>query len=480
MKSKNFEIIVGLFVVLVLILLGWLTTQMGTLSLRHRPVYTIYAPFRDVSGLDVNTKVKVAGVDIGVVKNITLKDGKAIVSLAIYKKYKIPKNSIALIKSKSLLGEKFLEIRFGNSKAYLKNGDFIVHTESATSVGTLVNNINKVFNTQNRENISKAIEKISELSQHLNDVVQENRKSLKIAIDQARVAMENFNKSMKLIATMVKENRKDVRLAIKNAKDSMEKLNKTLDNVYFMTYRMKQGKGTLGKLINNSSLYNNINSASNNIKAITGKINKGKGTIGKLVNNDSVYNNLDETLKYIKRYLARTNRILIKVSTGSEYLFRDSDSKGYVNADIYTMPDKFYRIGLVSEQNYENSAHPSGNDDNKIRFNAEIGKRYYNLTLRGGIIESTFGVGADYHMMDNKLEFSLDAFDFNHNNDIRDNNAQLKAQLSYTFWRHFSLTGGVNEILNSRSRSAYIGGSIEFSDNDLKYFIGNAPVGAIK
>ncbi len=480
MRSKNFEIIVGLFVVVVLLILGWLTTQMGKFSFKHKPTYTIYAPFKDVSGLDINTKVKVAGVTIGVVRNIELKGSKAVVTLAVYKKYRIPKNSIALIKSKSLLGEKFLEIQFGNSNKYLKNGDYLTNTESAVDIGTLVKNINKVFNTQNRENITKAIEKISDLSQHLDAMVQENRDTLKLAIQQARDAMQNFNKSMDIIKNMVKENKQNVKLAIENARYSMEKLNKTLDNIYFMTYRMRQGKGSLGKFISDNALYNNINSASSNINKITGKINNGKGTIGKLINDDSVYNNLDDTLKYIKRYLEKTNKMFVKVSVGSEYNVRNSDSKGYVGVDVYTMPDKFYRIGLVDEKNYKYSANPSGNDSNKMRLIAEMGKRYYNFVLRGGIMESTFGVGADYYALNDKFRFSLDAFDFNHNNDIRDHNAQLKAQLSYTFWRHFSLFGGVNEILNSKSRSVYIGGGIEFSNNDLKYFVGNAPVSSFK
>ncbi len=473
MRSKKFEIIVGLFVLLVIIVLGWLTTQMGTFNLKSKGVYTIYAPFNDVAGLDINTKVKVAGVDIGVVRNIGLKGSKAVVNLAIYKKYRIPKDSTAAIKSKSLLGEKFLEIKFGHSKEFLKQGDYILRTESATDVGTLVNNINKVFNQQNRENLSKAIKRINSLGQHFDDAIQENREELKAAIQQANAAMD-------LLQKMLAQNRSDVRLAIINARASMEKLNKTLNNLYFMTDKVKQGNGTLGKLVNNDELYDRLNDASGSIKNISGKIDNGKGTLGKLVNNDSVYNNLDETLKYIKRYLSRTNRIMVDVSANSEYQFRKQDSKGYISANIYTMPDKFYRIGVVSEKNYKDSENPSRNNDTKMRFIAQIGKKYYNLALRGGIMESTFGVGADYYMLNDKLKFSVDAFDFNHDNDIRDNNAQLKAQLSYTILRHFNIFGGVNEILNSKSRSGFIGAGMEFSDDDLKYLVDKVPTGAIK
>ncbi|WP_041324056.1 MlaD family protein [Hippea maritima] len=76
MSNRKAEVIVGLFIVIVLVVLGWLTTQMGKLNLKKNPTYTVYASFSDVSGLDVNTKVKVAGVDVGYIKNIGLKMAK--------------------------------------------------------------------------------------------------------------------------------------------------------------------------------------------------------------------------------------------------------------------------------------------------------------------------------------------------------------------------------------------------------------------
>ncbi len=461
MKGKSFEVVVGLFVVLVFGVFLWLATEMGKFSFNKKEVYTLYAPFDNIAGLDVNTKVKVAGVDIGFVRRVELKNGRAVVIISVYKKYKIPKDSTALIKSKSLLGDKFLEIKFGHSKQYLSNNDYITHTESSTDIGTLVKNINKV-------------------SGRLNDVVADNRATLKLAITQAKTAMEKFDKSMALIQDLVKENRMNIKDAVVNARESMEKLNRTLSTVSLMTANVKSGKGTLGQLITNQDLYDRLNSSSKSIKSISSKIDNGKGTLGKLVNDDAVYDNLHDTLKSINRYLRKTNRILVNVSVGNEYQFRHQDSKGYINADIYTMPDKFYRIGVVSEKDYKHSKDPSRDDNNKTRFTALMGKRYYDIVLRGGMIESTFGVGADYYTLNNNLQFSLDAYDFNHDNDIRDSNAQLKARISYKILRHFDIFGGVNEILNSKSRSAYAGVGMEFSNDDLKYMVGKVPVGSIK
>ncbi len=467
MTNKKAEVIVGIFVLAILLVLVWLSTQMGKLTLEKKPTYTVYAVFNDVSGLDVKTKVKIAGVDVGFVKSIFLKGGRAVVALDIYKQYKIPKDSVAIIKSKSLLGEKSLEIEYGKLHQYLHNGDYIARTVSPVNIGTLVTNINKVFNQQNRQNISKAIEKISELSQQLNEVVAENRQNIKQAI-------ANFNKSMSTLSEILKENRKDVKLAIENARLAMQKLNETLENVYLLSNNLKNGKGTLGKLLVDNSLYNNINGASSHIKNIAAKIDNGKGTLGKLVNNDEAYNNLNATLRSIREYLTRGNQIALDTYAGSEYNFRDSYSKGIVNVDVYTMPDKFYRIGVVNEPNYKHSEHPKSTDT-VTRFNAMMGKRYYNFVLRAGIEESTFGAGVDYYTMGDKLKASLDVFDFNHTNDMRDRHPHMKFQLTYRLLRHFDIFGGVDEILNSRTRTAFFGGGVEFSSDDIKYLLAKAP-----
>ncbi|WP_035587252.1 MlaD family protein [Hippea jasoniae] len=468
MSSKKAEIVVGLFVLVILVVLGWLTTQMGKLQLKKTPTYRIYAVFNDVSGLDVNTKVTVAGVVVGRVAGITLKDGRAVVALDIYTRFKIPKDSIAIIKSKSLLGEKSLEIKYGNSNIFLKNGDYIAKTFSPTDLGTLITNINRVFNNQNRQNVAKALEKIAQLSAKLNDVVDENRKSIHMAI-------ENFNKSMSTLAEILKENKKDVRVAVENARKAMQQLNNTLENLYFLSSNLKEGKGTLGKLLVNDSLYNHVDNASAYIEDITKKIDTGHGTLGKLVNDDEVYENLNDTLRSIKNYLTRGDQIALNIYAASQENFRDKYSKGYLYADIYTMPDKFYRIGVVDEKNYEHSAHPSRDDNDKIRFTALMGKRYYNFVIRAGIIESTFGGGLDYYAFNDKLKASLDAYDFNHNNDIRDKHAHMKFTLTYRFLRHFDLMGGVDEILNPRTRNVFAGMGVEFSSDDMKYLMTKAP-----
>ena len=467
MSNKKVEVIVGVFILAILVILGWLTTQMGKFSFKKKPTYTLYAAFKNVNGLDVNTKVKVAGVDVGYIKNIGLRNGRAVVELEIYRQYKIPKDSIAIVTNKSLLGEKTLEIKYGHSNQYLQNGDFIAKTISPTDIGEMIANINKVFNQQNRDSIAKALKEIGNISSRLNEIVEENRQGIKQAI-------EHFNKSMRVLAEILKNNKQDVRTAVAEAREAMKKLNTTLENIYLMSANLKQGKGTLGKLLVDESLYNNVDNASVRAKSILTKIDTGKGTLGKLVNNDAAYNNLNETLKSIKQYLKRGDQIALNIYAANQHNFRDSYNKGIAYVDIYTMPDKFYRIGIVSQKDYEHNKHPK-NTDTKTRFTAMMGKRYYDLVLRAGIEESRFGAGVDYYLLNDNLKASFDIFDFNHENDIRDEHAQAKFQLTYKWLRHFDLFAGVDEILNSKTRSAFVGAGVEFSSDDTKYLLTKMP-----
>ena len=449
MKEKKFEAIVGIFVIIALVLLGWMSAKFKTISLGKKPTYTIYADFNNVSGIEKNAKVNVAGVNVGFVKSIGLKNGKAVVGMNIYKQYKIPVDSIASVSSRGLLGEKFLQIKIGHSKDYLKNGDILLNTQAFAGINELAANMNSAFNKKNRENLSRILENFNKISNNLNKILSSNSQT--------------------------------IRESVLEAKEAFNKLNHSMDNVYFLTNKIRNGNGTLGKLINNEDFYNNIDIASKDAKQITHKINSGRGTLGKLVNDESVYDKLDETLTSINNYLSQLNRTQFNVRLKSEYQFRHNDNKEYAGIDVYTAPDRFYRVMAVNEKDYKYDSDPSGSNSDTVRLTALMGKRYYNFTLLGGAIESTFGVGLDYYptALDN-VRLGVRFFDFSHDNDIRDTHAQLKVEAEYRFLRHFILFGGANEILNSRSRSLYAGLGMEFSDNDIPYALSKAPTGAVK
>ena len=124
------------------------------------------------------------------------------------------------------------------------------------------------------------------------------------------------------------------------------------------------------------------------------------------------------------------------LSYRGEYLFDKSDAKSYLDLRIQPNEDKFYILGIVSDprgrrttRDYITNGVTTRTEEwdrDGILFNLQIGKRYRDLVLRGGFLESTGGVGIDYFALNDKLKFSFEAFDFS-----KERRAHLKAGLEY-------------------------------------------------
>jgi phospholipid/cholesterol/gamma-HCH transport system substrate-binding protein len=85
-------------------------------------------------------------------------------------------------------------------------------------------------------------------------------------------------------------------------------------------------------------------------------------------------------------------------------------------------------------------------------------------------------VGTDYYLFDDNLKLSFDAFDFNHDNDYRDNKARLKVGADYTIMRHFHLYGGADELINPKTRTIFLGAGMDFVNEDVKYMVTKVPL----
>ena len=105
-----------------------------------------------------------------------------------------------------------------------------------------------------------------------------------------------------------------------------------------------------------------------------------------------------------------------------------------------------------------------------LKFSIQVAKRFKDLTLRGGIIESTGGVGMDYYMFKDSLKFTFEAFDFDSKR-----NPHLKAGLTYNLNKYFFIVGGYDDFVSSlKLESPYLGIGFHFEDEDIKYILSNA------
>ena len=142
--SRTTQFIVGIFAVLGIAALGYLSMRLGRIELLPAPGYTLDANFDDISGLKVGDQVQLAGVPIGKVANISLQpDGeRARIDIRLNKGVAIDSEAIAAINTSGLIGDKYVAIELGGGDP-LKDGATIRHTQSSfileKAIGQLIN-----------------------------------------------------------------------------------------------------------------------------------------------------------------------------------------------------------------------------------------------------------------------------------------------------------------------------------------------------
>ena len=140
MSRLNIEVVVGLFVLVGLVSFGYLTIKLGDRSLIGPKTYTLDARFSSVAGLKDGAVVQVAGVNVGKVESIHLdKEGyEALVKLQIAQGVELQEDSIASVRSETLLGGKLVSISPGGAEEILGDGDEITETEPSVSLEELI------------------------------------------------------------------------------------------------------------------------------------------------------------------------------------------------------------------------------------------------------------------------------------------------------------------------------------------------------
>jgi phospholipid/cholesterol/gamma-HCH transport system substrate-binding protein len=140
MTRINTEVVVGFFLLLGLLALGYLAVKLGKMEVVGGSGYTVQATFSNVAGLRVGTSVEIAGVDVGWVEGIHLKNYQAVVAFRIRDGVELPEDSIASIRTRGLIGEQLVRISPGGAEKNLLPGDAIKETEPPVDIMELIAN----------------------------------------------------------------------------------------------------------------------------------------------------------------------------------------------------------------------------------------------------------------------------------------------------------------------------------------------------
>jgi len=138
MRKFDLELGVGLFIIAGIVCLAYLTIKLGQLEVFGDKGYEIHAVFSSSGGLKTGSSVVIAGVDVGRVKKIVLDDYQARVTMSLPLEVKIQEDAIASIKTKGLIGEKYVEISPGGLDENLGPGGVIRDTQPPIDIEQLI------------------------------------------------------------------------------------------------------------------------------------------------------------------------------------------------------------------------------------------------------------------------------------------------------------------------------------------------------
>ncbi|MEK6590024.1 MAG: MlaD family protein [Nitrospinota bacterium] len=314
MGGLKTEVKVGIFVLLGIIFLTYMTINIEKIQIGKERGYNVYVILDSAQGLVKNTAVKTAGVGIGRIVNISLTEKKARLTVNLPHHVKLRRDAKASVKMESLLGEKFLEIDPGSQEAaVLKPGGEIQQGAPPPDMDRLIVQLNSIASD------------IKSVTQPLSEVLggKEGKESIKDIVDNIKEASSGFNKIIKdndekigRIITSVDKFSNDLPTLSQDAREMVASLNN-------ITKKIETGEGTLGKLIKSDEAYNqimntfssvrttftNVNNVLNNLNKIAKDVRSGKGSLGKLMTNDSLYEQAKSTVESL-------NKIAKKVEKG--------------------------------------------------------------------------------------------------------------------------------------------------------------------
>jgi phospholipid/cholesterol/gamma-HCH transport system substrate-binding protein len=356
------EVSVGVFLVVAFLILIAFFELVGKETIFARMI-EYRTSFRSIPGLKVGDPVRLAGVDVGTVKDIRVVGARVEVAMQVKPGTPIKTDSIATIKLTSLLGTNFVDVSFGSPSAQLAPPGSVLASSEPPDLNTLLARLNdaagdlQTLTKQVNEGLGKSIEPITSTFQTMDKIakkIEAGQGTLGRLISDDRLYREiqgiaaNLNKVSDQIAQgqgtlgkLVKDDTmyRDLQALTTDLRGSAGTFNRMMRDV-------ESGKGTLGKLVKDESLYNEARdtlaqarSTLGNLGTVSKRIADGKGTLGRLLNDDSMYTDM-------KGAVTSLNNIMKKVERGEGTLGR------LVNDDslYFTTKDSLKKLGKAADQ----------------------------------------------------------------------------------------------------------------------------------
>lgn len=444
-------------------------------------------------------------------KGVTLPDGTSRGGAIVYKR------------QASILGDYYLDLFPGTHGEYLKSGDQIPNVVGDSGLANVMKKIEGIGDNVEKftkslanvyggvkgtarlneitENVRLVSKRVADLTKELQTTVKGiNRfvdKGLVAQTESIRRIVINIEKTSANLAKITAENQKAIRETLRNlaqiTRDNKRGLNQVVVNLGSITSRVDKLLARNDSRIDNTLKNLNDNLVSlkktlKNVGDITHKINTKKdSTLGRLVNDDKLIKGVEGTVDEVGNFVKKITRLQTQIGLRTEYNIKQNGVKNYVGLKLQPKEDKYYLIELVTDPRGHTSnttrvtRTTNPNDPavfreditetkDTIKFSLQFAKRWHFLTGRFGLIENSGGFGFDMGFWKDRIQLSVDFFDFTRNTSPR-----IKARAQFSVWKYIFLTGGVDDIISNKLRDYFVGAGFMVTDDDLKAILTVAP-----
>jgi len=270
---------VGIFFLLALIALGVMIELVEDWHpFEVQKDYRAY--FNSAVGIKVGDPVRLAGVEAGKIKAISIEDNRVRIDFYVQNGTTIKDDSLAEIRQTNLLGGQFLGITFGTESSPDLPPGSEVQTREGANIDQLIANLDR-----NQERVFGK----------LGDLIEDTKGPLTDAVGQMRNIVRKIDQGEGTLGRLVNDP-----LLYDNVQVATADLKVILD-------RLENGEGTLGRLLNDPTLYEDASSTVANLRDISGRVREGKGTVGRLFTEDRLYDNASDALANIRDISAKAN-----------------------------------------------------------------------------------------------------------------------------------------------------------------------------
>jgi len=272
--------------------------------------YHLHALFKNVQELKSGDFVKMSGVEVGRVENIRLStNGSADVTMNLHKDADVKIDSKASLKFTGLMAQNYISIDFGTSATSAEDGAYL-QTVEQPDLGVLMGKLDNV--ATGVENLTRSFsgEKIDNLLGPLTDFIKNNQSNLSATIGNVRTVTERIKDGQGTVGKLINEdtlynsamntlsNFQDIPTNIEGLADQARGL---LTNANATVSRINSGQGTVGKLIKDDALYVQATGSMTHLNHILLKIDNGQGTVGQLINDDSTLKNIKISMQKLDK-----------------------------------------------------------------------------------------------------------------------------------------------------------------------------------